>query len=206
LDNDGVEIVCEKMANNCVLKNLSLVISMEGRMGASLGSILGSMLEINSTFDSLDLRGSHLGLNGVKVLLQPLTCHATDPPLNKSLTHLHMEGIGRKIGEAIADMLRTNNTLTQFNILEAYGLEPSDVCKILESLQKNQTLLSLGLPMCEGVKGPDVSTKMMDLFRMNHSLTDIDLTWTSLEQSDVCKVLESLQKKSDFALPSPLRV
>ncbi len=163
---------------------------------------LGSMLEINSTFDSLDLRGSHLGLNGVKALLQPPTCHATDPPLNKSLTHLHMEGIGRKIGEAIADMLRTNNTLTQFNILEAYGLEPSDVCKILESLQKNQTLLSLGLPMCEGVKGPDVSTKMMDLFRMNHSLTDIDLTWTSFEQSDVCKVLESLQKKSDFALPS----
>jgi hypothetical protein len=194
------------MSNNCVLKNLSLAISMEGRMGASLGSMLGSMLEINSNFDSLDLRGSHLGLNGVKALLQPPTCHATDPPLNKSLTHLHMEGIGRKIGEAIADMLRTNNTLTQFNILEAYGLEPSDVCKILESLQKNQTLLSLGLPMCEGVKGPEVSTKMMDLFRMNHSLTDIDLTWTSLERSDVCKVLESLQKKSDFALPSPLRV
>jgi hypothetical protein len=41
LDNDGVEIVCEKMSNNCVLKNLSLAISMEGRMGASLGSMFG---------------------------------------------------------------------------------------------------------------------------------------------------------------------
>jgi len=180
-DNDGVEIVCEKMANNCVLKNLFLAISMEGRMGASLGSMLGSMLEINSTFDSLDLRGSHLGLNGVKALLQPLTGHATDPPLNKSLTHIHIEGIGRKIGEAIADMLRSNNTLTHFNILEAYGLEPSDVRKNLDSLQKNQTLLSLGLPICEGVKRPDVLAKMMDLVRMHPCLMEIDLDGTPLE-------------------------
>ncbi len=68
------------------------------------------------------------------------------------------------------------------------------MCKILESLQKNQTLRSLGLHGCQGVKGPDVSAKIMDLFQINRSLTDIDFCGTPLEQSDVCKILESLQK------------
>jgi hypothetical protein len=196
-DYDVVQIVCEKMANNCVLKNLSLRIWLEGRM-SSAGASLGSMLAINSTLDSLDLEGTDLGPNGVEALLQPLTGHATARPLNKSLAHLLIGGLdfpmGQGAGEAIAHMLRTNDTLTHFAILAGNGLEPSDVCKILESLQKNQTLLSLSLRHCGGVKGPDVSAKMMDLFRMNHSLTNIDLGWTPLEQSDVCKILESLQK------------
>jgi hypothetical protein len=196
LDDDGVEILCEKMANNCVLKNLDLC-NCHGRM-SNAGASLGSMLAINSTLDSLDLRDTKLGPNGVEALLQPLTGHATDPPLNKSLTDLAIGGpgiqMGQGAGEAIAHMLRTNDTLTHLHIFRDNGLEPSDVCKILESLQKNQTLLQLDLFGCQGVKGPDVSAKMMDLFRMNRSLTHFDLSGTPLEQSDVCKVLESLQK------------
>jgi hypothetical protein len=192
LDNDAVEILCEKMAKNCVLKNLSLSLK-EGRV-SNAGASLGSMLATNSTLDYLDLSGTDLGPNGVEALLQPLTGHATDPPLNKSLTHL---GIGGKMrqgaGEEIAHMLRTNDILTHFQIWEC-DLEPSDVCKILESLQKNQTLLSLELWECQGVKGPDVSAKMMELFQMNCSLTNIQLSFNPLEQSDVCKILESLQK------------
>ncbi|CAM6015569.1 unnamed protein product [Sphagnum balticum] len=196
LDNDGVQIVCEKMANNCVLKNLNLL-NCKGRM-SSAGASLGSMLVINSTLDSLDLGGTDLGPNGVEALLQPLTGHATDPLLNKSLTHLYICGLdiqmGQGAGEAIAHMLRTNDTLTHFSMAFGIGLEPSGVCKILESLQKNQTLLSLDLYGCQGVNGPDVSAKIMDLFQMNRSLTRIDLGHTPLEQSDVCKILESLQK------------
>jgi hypothetical protein len=148
--------------------------------------------------DSLNLQRTDLGPNGVEALLQPLTGHATTRPRNKSLTHLYIRGpgiqMGQGAGEAIAHMLRTNDTLTHISISQSDGLEPSDVCKILESLQKNQTLLSLCLWGCEGVKGPDVSAKMMDLFRMNRSLTNIDLRSTPLEQSNVCKILESLQK------------
>jgi hypothetical protein len=196
LDNDGIELVCEKVVNNCVLKNLSLY-DCHGRM-SSAGASLGSMLAINSTLDSLEVRYTDLGPNGVEALLQPLTGHATDPPLNKSLTHLRIGGkgmqMGQGAGEAIAHMLRTNDTLTHFVIVEGNGLKPSDVCKILESLQNNQTLLSLSLRGCQGVKGPDVSAKMMDLFQMNRSLTDITLCATPLEISDVCQILESLQK------------
>jgi hypothetical protein len=83
LDNDGVEIVCEKMANNCVLKTLSLGLGMKGRM-FNAGASLGSMLAINSTLDSLNLDIYDWGPNGVEALLHPLTGHATDPPLNKS--------------------------------------------------------------------------------------------------------------------------
>jgi hypothetical protein len=165
---------------------------------SNAGAALGSMLAINSTLDSLELSDTDLGPNGVEALLQPLTGHATDPPLNKSLTHLTIGGydmqMGQGAGEAIAHMLRTNDTLTDFCIVRGTGLEPSEVCKILESLQKNQTLRSLRLYHCQGVKGPDVSAKLMDLFQMNRSLTDIDLSATPLEQSDVCKILESLQK------------
>jgi len=196
LDNDGVEIVCEKMANNCVLKNLTLL-NLEGRM-SNAGASLGSMLAVNSTLDSLDLGNTDLGPNGVEALLEPLTGHATARPRNKSLTHLKIGGdgiqMGQGAGEAIAHMLRTNDTLTCFRIVYGNGLEPSDVCKILESLQRNQTLLRLDLLGGQGVKGPHVSDKMMDLFRMNRSLTHIGLGETPLEQSDVCKILESLQK------------
>jgi hypothetical protein len=207
LDNDGVQIVCEKMAHNCVLNTFALALGEVERM-SSAGASLGSMLAINSTLHFLSLNGTDLGPNGVEALLQPLTGHATDPPLNKSLTYLKIVGYsipwGQGAVEAIAHMLRTNDTLTHFSIPVSYHLKPSDVCKILESLQKNQTLLSLGLWECPGVKGPDVSAKIMDLFQMNRSLTYIGLGGTPLEQSDVCKILESLQKNQtlcslDFA-------
>ncbi len=196
LDNDSVEIVCEKMANNCVVRNLSLGL-MEGRM-YSAGASLGSMLAINSTLDSLNLIGTDLGPNAVKALLQPLTGHLTARPRNKSLTHLticgQLEGeMQQGVGKPIAHMLRTNDILTHFQISEC-ELEPSDMCKILESLQKNRTLLSLDLHHCVGVQGPDVLTKMMNLFQMNRSLTHINLAFTPLEPSEVCKILESLQK------------
>jgi hypothetical protein len=192
LDNDGVEILCEKMANNCVLKNLALR-NYQGRM-SNAGASLGSMLAINSTLDSLDLAGTELGPNGLEALLQPLTGHATARPRNKSLTHLSISrSFTEGAGEAIAHMLLTNDTLTHFSIMWC-DLEPSDMCKILESLQKNQTLLSLDMGGSKSVKGPDVSAKMMDLFQMNRSLTKINLSGTPLEQSDVCKILESLQK------------
>ncbi len=171
--------------------------SVEGRM-SSAGVSLGSMLAINSTLDSLNLNSTDLGPNGVEALLHPLTGHATARPRNKSLTHLTIAGSCFKMrqgaGEAIAHMLLTNDTLTHFRFPGDNGLEPLDVCKILESLQKNQTLLSLSLWGCQGVKGSDVSAKMRDLFRMTRSLTDIDLAHTPLEQPDVCKILESLQK------------
>jgi hypothetical protein len=79
------------------------------------------------------------------------------------------------------DLFQMNRSLTNIDLGET-PLEQSDVCKILESLQKNQTLRSLRLYHCQGVKGPDVLAKMMDLVRMHPCLMDIDLEGTPLER------------------------
>jgi len=60
--------------------------------------------------------------------------------------------------------------------------EQSNVCKLLESLQKNQTLHFLRLSHCKGVEGPDVLAKMMDLVRMHVCLLEIDLNGTPLKR------------------------
>jgi hypothetical protein len=74
-----------------------------------------------------------------------------------------------------------NRSLTRIDLSHT-PLEQSDVCKILESLQKNQTLRILDLGYCKGVKGPDVLAKMMDLVRMHPCLMKIDLGETPLER------------------------
>jgi hypothetical protein len=79
------------------------------------------------------------------------------------------------------DLFQMNGSLTHID-LTATSLEQSDVCKILESLQKNQTLRSLRLGYCRGVKGPDVLAKMMDLVRMHPCLMEIDLEGTPLQK------------------------
>jgi hypothetical protein len=116
---------------------------------------------------------------------------------NQTLLSLELRGCqgvkGPDVSAKMMELFQMNCSLTNIQ-LGFNPLEQSDVCKILESLQKNQTLRSFGLRGCEGVKGPDVSAKLMELFQMNRSLTKIGLASTALEQSDVCKILESLQK------------
>ncbi len=79
------------------------------------------------------------------------------------------------------DLFQMNRSLTNID-LGSTPLEQSDVCKILESLQKNQTLRYLDLSGCEGVEGPDVQAKMMDLVRMHPCLMEIDLDGTPLQR------------------------
>jgi hypothetical protein len=57
-----------------------------------------------------------------------------------------------------------------------------DVCTILESVEKNETLDTLDLRVCEAVGGDVVLAKMMDLLRANPWLKEIDLTNTPLER------------------------
>ncbi len=90
-----------------------------------------------------------------------------------------------------------NHLLTDIH-LTLTPFEQSDVCKILQSLQKNQTLHYLRLSHCKGVEknqtlhylrlshckgdeGPDVLAKMMDLVRMHLCLMEINLNGTPLK-------------------------
>ncbi|KAH9544644.1 hypothetical protein CY35_12G005200, partial [Sphagnum magellanicum] len=104
--------------------------------------------------------------------------------LNKSIKQLHLVGtrMGREGAKAVAQMLLTNDSITHLTIESDHSLEPSDVCTILESLEKNETLHTLGLTWCGGVRGDDVLAKVMDLLRINPWLKEIDFSRTPLQR------------------------
>jgi hypothetical protein len=119
------------------------------------------------------------------MILDPLTGHSGNPPLNQSLKKLKFWNIylGEDGGaiKALAEMLRTNNSLTKFSLVNGHTLKPSGVCTILSSLENNQSLRKLGFRCCH-VEGAEVLGKMMDLLRVNPWLTEIDLSHTPLER------------------------
>jgi len=176
----GVEMLCQMVQNNPSIKTLSL----RGIDAIGVASV-GLMLGVNSTLENLTL-WNRFDADGdtLKVLLQPLTCDDGNQLLNKSIKKLHLSGtmMGREGAKVVAQMLLTNDSITHLTIDYDPSLEPSDVCTILESLEKNETLHTLGLTQCEGVRGDDVLAKVMDLLRINPWLKKIDLTDTQLER------------------------
>jgi len=176
----GVEMLCQMLQNNHSIK--ALILSQIDAIGvASVGLMLG----VNSTLENLTLWCKyHADGDTLKVLLQPLTCDEGNQLLNKSIKQLHlfftrMERQGAKV---VAQMLLTNDSITHLTIVNDPSLEPSDVCTILESLEKNETLHTLDLSGCEGVRGDDVLAKVMDLLRINPWLKKIDFSGTPLQR------------------------
>jgi hypothetical protein len=185
---DGhLAVLCEILPTFHTLKpilHLGLWLDVTISGAASLVSILG----MNSIVRSLHIYNQEnlLGSNGLEMILDPLIGHLGNAPANQSVNELqyHSCDIGRDGGaiKAIADMLRTNNSLTKFSIVCDPTLKPSDVCTILGSLENNQSLRELGFWTCDHVEGADLLGKMMDLLRVNPWLTKIDLTNTPLER------------------------
>ncbi|CAM6039827.1 unnamed protein product, partial [Sphagnum compactum] len=173
----GVEMLCQMLQNNHSIKTLTLNRWIDAIGVASLGLMLG----VNSTLETLSLFGPGNG-DTLKVLLQPLTCDDRNQLLNKSIKQLHLlhTRMGREGANVVAQMLLTNDSITHLTIFGDKSLEPLDVCTILKSLEKNETLHTLDVRMCEGVRGDDVLAKVMDLLRMNPWLKKIDLTGTPL--------------------------
>jgi hypothetical protein len=176
----GVEMLCQMLQNNHSIKTLTLF-----PINAIEVASVGLMLGVNSTLEKLTLYdGFDADGDTFKVLLQPLTCDDGNQLLNKSIKQLEllntrMGGEGAKV---VAQMLLTNDSITHLTIGCDHSLEPSDVCTILESLEKNETLHTLDLGGCEGVRGDDVLAKVMDLLRINPWLKKIDLGGTQLER------------------------
>jgi hypothetical protein len=154
-----------------------------GRDGGAIEAVV-KMLRTNMRLTKFSIALDHT--LKPELILDPLIGHSKKPPLNRSLKELIFDGIniGGNGGaiEAIAEMLRTNNSLTKFSIVNDQTLKPSNLGTILSSLKDNRSLLKLGFPYCNHVEGPDVLGKMMDLLRVNPWLTEIDLKATPLER------------------------
>jgi hypothetical protein len=176
----GVEMLCQMLQNNHSIKNFTL-----GKIDAIEVASLGLMLGVNSTLENLTL-SCEFDADGdtLKVLFQPLTCDDGNQLLNKSIKQLHLwrSWMGREGAKVVAQMLLTNDLITHLTIAHDNSLQPSDVCTILESLEKNETLHTLDLRGCKGVRRNDVLAKIMDLLRINPWLTKIDLAGTQLER------------------------
>jgi hypothetical protein len=176
-----VEMLCQMLQNNHSIKTFTLGQSIEAIGVASLAWMLG----VNSTLENLRLSLDFVeDVDTLKVLLQPFTCDDGNQLLNKSIKQLHLAGtrMGREGAKLVAQMLRTNDSMTHLTIGNDQSLEPSDVCTILQSLEKNKTLHTLDLSLCRGVRGDDVLAKVMDLLRINPWLKEIDFTGTPLER------------------------
>jgi hypothetical protein len=177
----GVEMLCQMLQNNHSIKTLTL---RQG-IGAIGVAALGLMLGVNSTLEDLGL-WPELDADGdtLKVLLQPFTCDDGNQLLNKSIKQLHLWNtrMRREGAKVVAQMLLTNDSITHLAIDHDPSLVPSDVCTILESLEKNETLHTLDLSACDGVQGDDVLAKVMDLLRINPWLKKIDFSDTPLER------------------------
>jgi hypothetical protein len=146
----GVEMLCQMLQNNHSIKTFDLGQFIDAIGVASLALMLG----VNSTLENLTLLLYRVGDGDtLKVLLQPLTCDDGNQLLNKSIKELHLAGtrMGREGAKLVAQMLRTNDSITHLTIRDDQSLEPLDVCTVLQSLEKNETLHTLNLSGCEGV-------------------------------------------------------
>jgi len=186
IDNDrsekAMEIVSNMLKNNRTIKSLQLHTAHGTEIGLAS---LGAMLSVNSTLETLVVGTMHwISKTGVELVLAPLTGHDGKPPLNKSLKRLEFYKweIGQRGARAVAQMLRTNDSLTHLGLPRARFSDPSDVCTILESLETNETLHTLDLSDCGAVGGYVVLAKMMDLLRANPWLKEIGLGGTPLER------------------------
>ncbi len=176
----GGEMLCQMLQNNHSIKTLTL-----GPIDAIGVASVGLMLGVNSTLENLTLiDGYKMEGDTLKVLLQPLTCDDGSQLPNKSIKQLRLYDtmMRREGAKVVAQMLLTNDSITHLTIAYDPSLEPSDVCTILESLEKNETLNTLALSQCEGVRGDEVLAKVMDLLRINPWLKEIDFSDTPLER------------------------
>jgi len=190
LGSNGLEMILDPLIGhlgnppaNQSVNELNLLYCDTGRYGGAIKAVV-EMLRTNNSLTSFEI--AHDRTLKPEMILDPLTGHSGNPPLNQSLKvllfrRLDIGGDGGAI-QAIAEMLRTNNSLTKFSIDWDHTLKPSDVCTILSSLENNQSLRELGFPRCEHVGGADLLGNMMDLLRVNPWLTEIDLSHTPLER------------------------
>ncbi|CAM6055656.1 unnamed protein product [Sphagnum tenellum] len=190
LGSNGLEMILDPLIGhlgnppaNQSVKELKLLQCYIGRYGGAIKAVV-EILRTNNSLTSFEIVHDHT--LKPEMILDPLTGHSGNPPLNQSLKELifwatNIGGDGGAI-KAIAEMLRANNSLTILYIGDDRTLKPPDVCTILSSLENNQSLRELGFAGCEHVGGADLLGKMMDLLRVNPWLTEIDLGNTPLER------------------------
>ncbi|CAM6056742.1 unnamed protein product [Sphagnum tenellum] len=124
-----------------------------------------------------------------EALLGPLTGAGGQLPVNTSLTHISLPRvcIGHKVAESVAAMLTSNKTLTHLILAGYVFSEPSDVCRVLQSLTTNEVLETLDLVDCRSHFGweEEVFAEMLHLTQANLFLKSIELSTAQFGEGQI---------------------
>jgi hypothetical protein len=169
------------LRHNIGLKRFSLQLptNIEGR---KKHSGFGNSLKMNHTLQILQLSFSDNSVElDLEELVQPLIMDENGHQANSTLTTLDVMGLSAmsSVGATFARMLGKNSSIKRLNLANSLTIE-SDVQELIRSCVENDSLESLNLQYCGGVRG-SVSPAIMDILQVNFTLEDIELGGTPLD-------------------------
>ncbi|CAM6095111.1 unnamed protein product [Calypogeia fissa] len=196
--DEGIGSVAEMLSTNSSLRRLYMYETHSGSDGAEH---IASALERNTTLEIFYFGGNAIGSDGMKRLLAPLARgHGADGPKNTTLKELELSNITRDnySVDAMAWMIRTNNSLCSLSLASTTLLTKDWVDQIFPALRENETLKELDLRSCQGLTMEGCYNALMELIQSSDSgLEEIELTGTGLEPTSA-QVEEELRLNSEY--------
>ena len=151
----------DSQQNRTNLKVLNLSHNKLGNPGAKS---LSYMLKVNSTLKELDISHDSLTDEGIAFICDSLL-------FNTTLQHLNMSSNYVTSANKIASVLEINQYLTHLNLQQFTAKPFSFFSTILNALQKNNVLTTLGLPRCTEQSQLDEAISEINQSRGNQTIT-----------------------------------
>jgi Ran GTPase-activating protein (RanGAP) involved in mRNA processing and transport len=222
LGEEGTKAICEALKQNKILKELDLS-GYVGYVGSNIGGAAGAkhvadMLGVNGGLTALDLSSNDLKDEGVSAV-----CEAIQSNKETKLTSLNMgkNRIGSVGAKSVAAMVAVTGALTSLN------LSSNNLCSVTETgyikasqvqgssfnegdkvvYQGKEMIVSKAKDRDGDIKMtnlPDISglNALADAFRVNGSLTALDLSSNCLKDEGVSAVCKAIQSNKETKLTS----
>lgn len=207
-DGGGAAVVAQcvgnMLARNASLQVLSLVGTLRGgRDGdpeeevshAAGGGHLAEGLRRNTTLLTVDVREHRLCKASVEHIFRAVAANAA---LKKLYVGSELR-MGAPAAPVIAQMMSCNRTLQVLDVGGAPYSADEWVDCILPALVGNDTLKSVSLHGCQGIRGVKVVDALLRLVRKNTVIQTINLDSTPLDRAGKTgRILEELRLNRDF--------
>lgn len=151
-------------------------------------------LDKNHTITTLALMSDSLPLKGIEALIKWLRTNNTLTTLNLSIRVDGPEGTKASTRDAtlaLASMLKTNNTISTFTMIE--DLDVEDVKVLAEALETNNTLTTLSLRKNDFGFGCRKIQILLKALENNNSLRTLDLRDNNINTKEIEDLIELLR-------------
>ena len=187
LNNQDMEIVVRQAINGKRCSELDMMandIRMEG------ASIVANALPGNKSLEHLNISYNRIGDMGVRFIAENINRSAVNI-LDLGETYMSDEGAA-----SLADMLKTNRTLTRLilneNEITDQGLTP--LIKVLTD--KNRTLKILDLSMNKYITRASLDA-LINMIKRNTSLTKVDIRRCGMTRADEARIAAVFAERDD---------